>query len=201
MNVLRIGFPSLAIALLLGACITFDSGDDVTVSPNFSRFRPEIYAVLPFETRPAETALDQDDILDYEEDYGPYVVVGDNAAEIAQEAFEDSVSLVGGDVVVRSRVADVLSEIEFQTMSGITAADAATVGAMVNADAILVGTITQYNFYTVAVSVRALDVENGIVLWSASGYRDVWDYEDDPGVALRSLAREMMTQVGSELGS
>lgn len=168
--------------------------DNVTVSHNYSEYEPSVYAVLPFEVRPTDE-LDEEGILDYEEEFGPYRVVEDNGAEIAQEAYEDAVILIGSDVVVRSRITDVLNEIEFQTMSGLTEADAAQVGAMVNADAIIVGTVTRYNYYNVAVSVRALDVERGIVLWSGSGYRDVWDYDDNPSEALRSLSREMMTQV------
>lgn len=185
---------------VLTACISGGGYDEVMVSGNYAEYDPSVYAVLPFESRPADTGLDPGDRSDYLESFGEYQVVGENGPAIAQEAFEDAVILTGSDVVVRSRVTDVLNEIEFQAMSGLTEEDAARIGTMVNADAIIVGTITQYNYYTVAVSVRALDVERGIVLWSASGSRDVWDFDDDPGEALRTLAREMMEEVSDELG-
>lgn len=192
-------FVVAAIVLVLGACISDGGYDDVLVSENYGDYAPTVYAVLPFDSRPADTGLDPGDRADYEESFGTYRVVGENGPAIAQEAFEDAVILTGSDVVVRSRVTDVLNEIEFQSMSGLTEEDAARIGSMVNADAIIVGTLTQYNFYNVAASVRALDVERGIVLWSAAGYRDVWDFDDDPGEALRMLAREMMEEVASRL--
>lgn len=189
----------MMVVLVLGACISGGGYDEVMVSGNYSEYAPSVYAVLPFESRPADTGIDPGDLEDYRESFGEYHVIGENGPSVAQEAFEDAVILTGSDVVVRSRVIDVLNEIEFQSMSGLTEEDAARIGTMVNADSIIVGTITQYNYYNVAVSVRALDVERGIVLWSASGYRNVWDFEDDPGEALRTLAREMMEEVADQL--
>jgi hypothetical protein len=182
--------------LTLAGCATTDIYDDITVSGNYSTYAPQVYAILPFEEAPAGTPLSEDDIEEYEDEFGPYAAVIETGAEIAQQTFEDEFVASGYDVVVRSRLTDVLREIEFQNLSGLTADDAATVGSMLNADAIVLGRVTQFNYYYVSFSVRAVDVERGVVLWSASGTRDVWDYDDDPNQAARWLARELTEQLG-----
>lgn len=192
-----------AVVALAGCATTRDPIGQVAVSANYQEYRPRVYAVLPFAVEPNEGALYDDEVEDYEEEYGAYVPVRDDAQSVTQEAFEDALVTVGADVVVRSRVSEILSEIEFQQMAGLTANDAAEVGAMLNADAVVIGTITLMNRYYVSTSVRAVDVERGVVLWSAAATADVFmfdisDSDYDPAFAMRAMARSLMEQVAEE---
>lgn len=188
----------VVVVVVLSGCAT--SGEAVvTVSANYAEYDPQVFAVLPFEVDPAENRYIQEEIDDYEEMFGPFAMVTDDAARTVRDAFEDAFVGSGADVVVRSRLNQVLDELEFQNVSGLTDEDVAEVSSILNADAIIVGTVSQYNGYEVSFTVRAIDVERGVVLFSGSATGEVWDYDDDPAIAARALSAELVEYLVDEL--
>jgi curli biogenesis system outer membrane secretion channel CsgG len=195
--VLAIGTLCVALAVLAG-CATSDAAV-VTVSANYAEYNPQVFAVLPFDVDPAENRYIQEEIEDYEEMFGPFAMVTEDGAKTVRNAFEDAFVGSGADVVVRSRLNAVLDELEFQNVSGLTDEERAEVSSILNADAIIVGTVSQYNGYEVSFTVRAIDVERGVVLFSGSATGEVWDYDDDPAIAARVLSTELVEYLVDEL--
>lgn len=77
------------------------------------------------------------------------------------------------ELIERSQLAGVLGEAEV-ALSGLTTGQAAQLGQMVGADAVIIGTVSEYENvaqrgYTlpvVGVSVRMIDSTSGRILWS-----------------------------------
>lgn len=187
-----------AFLALAASCATTDS-ELVTVSANYQRYDPQVFVVLPFVAQPPQNPLAAEEIEDYEEDFGEFSAVGDDGPTVVRELFEEAFVGSGADVVVRDRLSSVLEELEFQSASGLTADDASQVGQILNADAIIEGTVMQYNYYYVEFSIRAIDVERGVVLFSASATARVWEYDDDPSEAARWLSRDIVDALRSQI--
>ncbi len=77
------------------------------------------------------------------------------------------------DLIERSQLANVLGEAEV-SLSGLTAGQAAQIGLMAGADAVIIGTVSEYetvayrgnSLPVVGVSVRMIDANSGRILWS-----------------------------------
>ena len=95
----------------------------------------------------------------------------------------------------------IISELKF-SMSGFTDQQGMEVGKMLNVGVVIFGAVTSYNkerltpaiYTTVGFSVKAVDVETGVIIWKGSHTRTVyWDILDTD--SLPSLAREVAKEI------
>ena len=142
----------LSILVFVTSCETITKST-VSVSKGVEQLQPMIYAVLPFDFQPTPKGQS-------------YREVYPEGVEVITTMFVASLVDIVPMVVDRNRVADVLQELEFQNVSGLT--DEATVvfAEMLNADAVVSGYVAEYNSSRVSVSVTATHVRTGVVLWS-----------------------------------
>lgn len=78
------------------------------------------------------------------------------------------------ELVERGQMAQVLGEQEL-SLAGLSAGSAAEVGAMLGADGVIIGTVSEYERMAhrgktvpvVALSIRLIDTQNGKIVWSA----------------------------------
>ncbi len=78
------------------------------------------------------------------------------------------------ELVERGRMAQVLGEQEL-SLAGLSVGRATEVGAMLGADGVIIGTVSEYermahrgkSVPVVAVSIRLIDTQNGRIVWSA----------------------------------
>ncbi len=77
------------------------------------------------------------------------------------------------ELIERSQLANILGEAEI-ALSGLTTGQAAQVGKMAGADAVIIGTVSEYEnvaqwgyaLPVVGISVRMIDSESGRIIWS-----------------------------------
>lgn len=175
-NLTRVVFYC-AIVVMISSCESVTKST-VAVSSGVERLDPVVYAVVPFGTE--ATPKNQS-----------YPKVRGEAQRVLTTMFVARLVEVVPVVVDRSNVAAVLTEIEFQNLTGLTNHDAATrLGNMINADAIVTGTITDYNASNVGLSVTAIHVTTGAVLWSGDVTTRVgWISLDIESAAERAVDR------------
>jgi curli biogenesis system outer membrane secretion channel CsgG len=102
-------------------------------------------------------------------------------------------------VLERSRMAQVLSESEL-ALAGISASKAAEVGAMMGADAVVLGTVDEYTKVKhgwhedafVGMSARLIDCKSGQVVWSVDLARRADDKHTTLAEHMRLVAHEMV---------
>lgn len=102
------------------------------------------------------------------------------------------------DLVERSQMAQVLGEQEL-SLSGLSAGQAAQVGAMLGADGVIIGTVSEYERMAhrgktvpvVAMSIRLIDTNSGRIVWSA----DLAERARGGSVTLSEHSRSVVHQV------
>ena len=105
-------------------------------------------------------------------------------------------------LVERSQISQVLGETEL-ALAGVSNAKAMEVGQMTGADAVITGTVSEYEmmaykgnkFPTVGVSIRCIDSKSGEILWSA----DYSKRGDDKNVSLSEHARRVVHSICATL--
>jgi hypothetical protein len=127
--------------------------------------------------------------------------------KIVGEAFETEFLNTGYQLVERSRIQSVVSELKF-SMTGLTEEQGIQIGKMLNVDAVIFGTVTA--FYrgvgdeqtTVGFSVKAVHVTNGLILWKAShtkrpGWtsRQLGQTGGDPVAYASDVAKEIVQEL------
>jgi curli biogenesis system outer membrane secretion channel CsgG len=139
---------------------------EVFATPQVKANPPQTYAILPFEMRlsPSRGALRLDNALKYP-----------NAAAVVTDAFESAFLETGARIVERSQLDKALSEAALAN-SGLSENDSVALGRLVSANAVVLGAVTEYHkggfgskATTVSVSVKAIDVETGTILWKGQG--------------------------------
>jgi len=152
----------------------------------------------------------------------PSVYVARNTDDIEQVAilpFKAATTLIGGsvsdmfvtevlkmnryDLVERSQMTGVLGEAEV-ALSGLTSGQAARLGQMVGAEAVIIGTVSEYEKVAiggrttpvVGISIRMIDTRTGRIVWSV-------DYADRGGrsTTLSQHARAVVQQMAQALDS
>lgn len=162
------GAVVLILALLLVACgHNFRNVSVFAAGPDAASFK---YAVMPFASRlPPEQMQRHPD-----------------AHEILRELVEANLLSSGISLVERSRIDALLTEHSL-VQSGLTADEGLRIGRLLQADAVLIGTV--HNFFgggefrgrsdytgrytTVGFTIKAIHVESGRILWTASSDREV----------------------------
>lgn len=105
-------------------------------------------------------------------------------------------------IVERSQLANVLGETEL-ALSGLSNSKAMQVGQMSGADAVIVGSVSEYEmaaykgrkYPSVGISIRCIDSQSGEILWSA----DYTERADDKNVSLSEHARKVVHAIVSTL--
>lgn len=170
------------ITLLLAGCATVDesyflntdSKANVFVAPGMPQIKK--IAIMPFKA--------------------PNELLGGSVADIfVTELLRTS----RYDILERSRMAQVLSESEL-ALAGVSAAKATEIGAMMGADAIVLGTVDEYSRVKhgwhddalIGMTARMIDCKSGQVVWSV----DLAKHADDKNTTLtehtRTVAHEMV---------
>lgn len=176
----------LAIIFLfsaLAACASKKAEPTVWVGPHVNDTRSNVCAILPFGNL-------QENKYEFPE-----------AAETVRDGFESAFLEAGYQVVERSMIEKIISELKF-SMSGFTDQQGIEVGKMLNAGSVIFGSVTSYNkerltpaiYTTVGFSVKAVDVATGVIIWKGSHTKTVyWDLFDTD--SLPSLAREVAKEI------
>ena len=148
------------LAMLLAGCVT-DSGTGGRGSGGSGTGAPNVYvargaedvqkiAVMPFR---AATEL-----------------VGSSVSDLW---VTELLQMGRYDVMERSQMSAVLGETEV-SLSGLTSGQAAQVGQMIGAEAVVLGTVSEYEkvamggrtYPVVGISARMIDAQTGRILWS-----------------------------------
>lgn len=152
---------------ILFLCVSFFACSSVNrsvfVNPQYPKNRKFTVAVLPLENNNPER----------------FKKFFPEAGEIVRDALEASLIKTGWQIIERDKIAKVINELELQN-TGLTLESGAKIGKMLNADVIILGQLTSYvqgavadksptkmlEHTTVGFNVRAVHVENGIILWN-----------------------------------
>ena len=148
--------------LCAAACLTTACAMNrpvMNVNPRLKEYNPQVFVILPFENR---------DTFEKKEG-APYIV---------RDAFEASFVKTGYQIVSRDKMDTLLEEIEF-SFSEITDTRGIQVAKMLNADAVVLGTILDYGYLYISLSVKAIDVETGAIIWQGSYSKKVPWYRLD----------------------
>ncbi len=177
---------SILLALLVGCGQT-----RMYVSPDLPALRPQAYAILPFEDRNATS-----DRTRYPQ-----------AAAVVADALETAFLKTGYRLVERGRLEQVLDEFGL-AKSALTEDVGIKVGKMVNADAVILGTVMSYykgawggRYGTVAFSAKAVHVESGKILWKGTQSKSHWDYRYDPAILAAMAAEELVDELLAQVGT
>lgn len=127
------------------------SGDDTNVYVSLGHSAIRKVAVLPFK---AETEL-----------------IG---TSVSDQILMELLRTGRYEMVERSQMAQVLGEQEL-SLAGLSAGQAAEVGAMLGADGVIIGTVSEYEkvayrgrtIPVVGISARMIDTKSGKVIWSS----------------------------------
>jgi hypothetical protein len=180
--------------LLLAGC-TPSLAADLFVSPDLASRAPSTYVILPFESRiPAREATRHPD-----------------ADEVLTDAFETAFLETGARLVERGKLKAILGEQAFSA-SGLTEEDSVKIGRLVSADAVIVGVVTSYHqggfgspATTVSLTVKAIDVTSGAILWKGSGTFTGapmgTNYTVDPAVAAQGAAKRLIEEFLKKRGA
>ena len=109
------------------------------------------------------------------------------------------------EMVERSQMDQFLGESEL-SLAGLSTSQAIKVGKMAGADAVVVGTVSEYEmraiksktYAEVGVSARLIDCETGRVLWSATLSRRADSYKDTLAWHAQKVIHELMSGVYRE---
>ena len=181
----RTGFVFLAACVMavVAGCASDDSaeghfrgsGDDanVYVSPGHSAIRK--VAVMPFKA--------------------PTELIG---TSVSDQILMELLRTGRYEMVERGQMAQVLGEQEL-SMAGLSAGKAAEVGAMLGADGVIIGTVSEYEKVAhrggtrpvVGISARMIDTQSGKVVWSS----DVALRADSSSVTLSEHSRKVVREL------
>ena len=180
----RISGIILAITFFaLAACASKKTEPTLWVGPQVNDTRSNVCAILPFGNL-------QENKYEFPE-----------AAETVRDSFETAFLEAGYQIVERSMIEKIISGLKF-SMSGFTDQQGIEVGKMLNVGAVIFGAVTSYNkerltpaiYTTVGFSVKAVDVETGVIIWKGNHTRTVyWDIFDTD--SLPSLSREVAKEI------
>jgi len=109
-------------------------------------------------------------------------------------------------LVDRSQVSRIMEESEL-AMSGMTTAQAAQIGAMVGADAVIIGTVAQYEmtaymesaYPVIDIDLRMIDCKSGRIGWSVDLAKQSTDRRASLSTHSRELVHEMMVGLYGQL--
>lgn len=185
--------PFLFLSLFLFACSP-NIQAEMLVSADLKERPPKTLVILPFESR----------IPEKESRKHP------DAGEVLTDAFETAFLMTGARLVERSRLKEVLGEAAFSA-SGLTEEDGVKLGRLLSADAVVVGVVTAYRqggfgstATTVGLTVKAIDVESGTILWKGSGtYTGApmgTNYSIDPAIAAKEAAKRVVEELLQKQG-
>ncbi|UCF98382.1 MAG: hypothetical protein JSV89_02335 [Spirochaetaceae bacterium] len=118
------------------------------VNPSLKQYDPKVFVILPFVNRDTYN----------KEEGAPYIV---------RDAFEASFIKTGYQIVSRDKMDLLLEEIEF-SVSDISDSRGIQIASMLDADAVILGTILEYGYLYIGLSVKAIDVETGAIIWQGS---------------------------------
>jgi len=130
------------------------SKSTVSVTPSIGELDPGVYAFLPVTTAP--TPENQ-----------KWPTVKENAAETVTAMLVAGFLDILPVVVDRNQIDMILTELNFQNLSGLTEDQASTLGKMLNADAVISVYLAEYNASRVSISVNSMHVSTAAILWSA----------------------------------
>lgn len=146
---------------------------NVNIGPDFFSQRPRVYAVLPFDNHEGK----------------------ETAGKILRDSFESAFLQTGFRVVERNQLDRLLEEMSFSA-SGLTEEDRLRLGEILNADALILGTVTAFDkgslgssYPMVGISVRAVDVKTGIILWSGNSQRIAFDFNKEPEALIHETTK------------
>ena len=182
----QISYIILAIIFsAMSACTLKKTEPTVWVSPHLNDKSSEVCVILPF---------DNSNLQEHKDNYP-------EAAETVRDRFETAFLEVGHRVVERSMIDKLISELEF-SMSGFTEQLGIKVGKMLDADIVIFGAVTSYYrvmwgpvvYTTVGLSVKAVDVETGVIIWKGNHTKTIfWDIFDVDSPT--SLAQEVTKEI------
>lgn len=151
------------------------AGDDtnVYVSPGHGSIRK--VAVLPFKA--------------------PTELIG---AAVSDQILTELLRTGRYEMVERSQMAQVLGEQEL-SMAGLSAGKAAEIGAMLGADGVIIGTVSEYEKVArrggtvpvVGISARMIDTHSGKIVWSS----DVAERASSSSVTLSEHSRKVVHEL------
>ncbi len=109
------------------------------------------------------------------------------------------------ELIERGQLSNVLGETDVQ-LSGLTAGQAVQVGRMAGADAVVIGTVSEYEnvaqggrtLPAVGISVRLIDATTGKVLWSVD-HAGRGAKGDTPAQQARVVAHEMVQSLNRQM--
>lgn len=151
------------------------AGDDtnVYVSPGHGSIRK--VAVLPFKA--------------------PTELIG---AAVSDQILTELLRTGRYEMVERSQMAQVLGEQEL-SMAGLSSGKAAEIGAMLGADGVIIGTVSEYEkvahrggtIPVVGISARMIDTQSGRIVWSS----DVAERASSSSVTLSEHSRKVVHEL------
>ncbi len=185
--------PAAAMAVWLAGCATTDpaavhfqgagANSNVFVAPGHAAVRK--VAVMPFKA--------------------PTELIG---VAVSDQVLTELLRTGRYDLLERGQMAQVLGEQEL-ALSGLSAGKAAEIGAMMGADGVIIGTVSEYENVAqggrtvpvVGVSARLIDAKSGRILWSA----DLSQKAPGASVTLsehsRRVVHELIAGVFQKLGA
>ncbi len=182
----QISYIILAIIFsAMAACTLKKTEPTVWVGPHLNDKSSEVCVILPF---------DNSNLQEHKDNYP-------EAAETVRDRFETAFLEAGHRVVERNMIDKLISELKF-SMSGLTEQLGIKVGKMLDADVVIFGAVTSYYrvmwgpvvYTTVGLSVKAVDVETGVIIWKGNHTKTIfWDIFDVDSPA--SLAREVTKEI------
>ncbi len=173
---------SLCVMVMLSGCASSgpaghfeDAGDDanVFVSPGHSAITK--VAVMPFKA--------------------PTELIG---AAVSDQILTELLRTGRYELVERSQMAQVLGEQEL-SLAGLSAGQAAEVGAMLGAQGVIIGTVSEYEkvayrgktIPVVGISARLIDTKSGKIIWST----DVAQRARNSSVTLSEHSRHVVHEL------
>ena len=169
----------------MAACTLKKTEPTVWVDLHLNDKSSEVCVILPF---------DNSNLQEHKDNYP-------EATETVRDRFETAFLEAGHRVVERNMIDKLISELKF-SMSGLTEQLGIKVGKMLDADVVIFGAVTSYYrvmwgpvvYTTVGLSVKAVDVETGVIIWKGSHTKTIfWDIFDVNSPA--SLAREVTKEI------
>ncbi|MFQ5560888.1 MAG: hypothetical protein ACE5FU_09925 [Nitrospinota bacterium] len=155
--------PILILFFYLPSCSSHSSS--VFISPKFQKFKPETFAILPFNDARSDKSYRAE------------------APLLLTDAFETAFMSLGHSVLERRTIGKVLDEIKFSYQGNVDVDQLNEMGKMTNSDVVVLGFLRAFHpaLYennnapgkptscsTISFSVKAIHIKSGEILWKAS---------------------------------
>ena len=155
-------------------------------SPDLNVYKPNVYVLMPFDDRNPPK---------YKKHYP-------DATEVVKEAFETAFLETDYRVLERGKLDKIIDEMQL-SMSGLTEEQGINLGKMLNAEAVIYGTVTTFyrgsflgSYTTVSFSVKAVHVESGVIIWKGNHTNETkFDYDYDPAALAHKVAKEIVQEL------